>query len=184
MNEFDINGDQCIGQMNGGTVNHTIINGVINKFLFEFDDYGQLLKSLRYPNKRYLFKQVIIYYSFLFLLFFVISSANSMNIDKHLFLIFFILPLTLYFIYISLRHSNRLFKDRIELDNKKTIIYFKDIRKLKRQQLNVKIYHKQDLYPKHVLGLRNEDHVDLVMECFENWLENQSNKKKRMYPNK
>lgn len=178
MSEFNISGDQCIGQMNGGSVYNIVTNNALNKLPFVFAEDGQLFYSFRYPYIRYGFKKSILYYYTVFLLLMVITSIFSINPPKDLFFLFvFTLPLASYFVYHNLKQSNKLFANRIELNSKKTIIDFKNIRKLKRAQLNVKIYFKQELYPKYVLGLKNEDQVDLVMESYENWLENHSNKK-------
>lgn len=174
INKVDQHGKQSIGIVNDNAIGifspTYIINNTLNKLPFEFLKDGQLFYSLRFPKRRYIAKKIILYYYIVFL-----TSTFFFNPPKDLFFTFvFALPLASYFLYFNVKQSNRLFANRIELNNKNTIIEFKNIRKLKRNQLNVKIYFKQELYPKYILGLRNEDQVDLIMECYENWLENRS----------
>jgi hypothetical protein len=178
INKIDQHGEHSIGIVMDDAVGifspTYILNNALNKLPFEFKEDGQLFYSLQYPHIRYGFKKSILYYYTVFLFLMVITSIFSINPPKDLFFLFvFTLPLASYFVYHNLKQSNRLFANRIELNTKNSIIDFKNIRKLKKDQLNVKIYFKQELYPKYALGLRNEDQVDLIMESYENWLENQ-----------
>lgn len=56
-------------------------------------------------------------------------------------------------------------------------IFFDEIRKIKKDKLNLKIYLKKEVYAKYVIGLKNEDQSDVLIECFENWIINHTKEK-------
>jgi len=182
INKINQHGEHSIGVVQDNAIGifsptYILTNPDLNKIPFTLPEEGIFFYSYRYPQLHSFFKNRILYY-FLIIVATLILILPLFKLKTHHDAIIILISFVSYIVLMVIQkkiQKNFLKKDGILLDQKNPIL-FQNIRKIKKEDLILKIYLQQKVYPEYNISLRNEDQIDAIIECFQYWLSSKNKK--------